>query len=297
VFTLIRYRKKFTLIILVFLIISISVIPINVYADSTVSIELEGFRWKKFPLRILVDMNNWSQPEYALAVREAVDIWIKSIWAYCNLFNDTTLAIIRHSFYVSNINTTNSYDVFFTFTSDELSSNVVGLTTFTWNPILQIPKSPIIINITTYSGTASSLFIKNIAMHEFGHSLGLGHTSSPNTSNGPELMYFSTPTRRAVYPSTLDLYALNVLYEGHFEQYIELPTSIPYKILELNEVNPPIIPPNEIQPNLDYTIQFIFKNINTIIQHIWENERLSLIILAVSLIIFILASNLNIKKG
>ena len=52
--------------------------------------------------------------------------------------------------YVSNINATSSYDIFITFAKNEISSNVVGLTSYKWNPITQDPTPPLTINITTY---------------------------------------------------------------------------------------------------------------------------------------------------
>lgn len=184
-------------------------------------------------------MNQWSIPDYAIAVHEALDSWVKSIWNFTNSFSDMTLPIINYDFYVSNINSTSNYDVLISFTSDEISPKTVGMTTYRWNLATHEPIPPIIINITTYSSTADPLFVKNIAMHEFGHALGLGHASSQTTSNGPELMYYSTPRHQIVYPSTLDVYGLIELYEGIFDQEVQLPSNIPYEMLAEGDIPPP----------------------------------------------------------
>ena len=75
------------------------------------------------------------------------------------------------------------------------------------------------------------LFVKNIAMHEFGHALGLGHAGSQNTQNGPELMYYASSKDSVVYPSTLDVYGLTRLYSGNYGQTVYLPPDIPYEML------------------------------------------------------------------
>jgi hypothetical protein len=205
------------------------------------SIALEEFRWTHFPIKVLVDMNQWTQPDYATAVREALDSWIKSIWNYTNTYNDTTLTAINYLYYLSNVNSTINYDVFITFTADIIppGPNTVGLTTYSWDLSTRQPVPPITINITTYSGSAKSLFVKNVAMHEFGHVLGLGHASSQNTSNGPELMYYASSKSEIVYPSTLDIYGLTQVYNGHYSQTVSLPSTIPYVMLAEGDIPPP----------------------------------------------------------
>jgi len=211
-------------------------------------IQLEAFRWNSFPLKVLVDMNQWSIPDYAAAVHESLQGWILSIWSY-NQTGYKTLRSISYAFYLSNVNSTTDYDVLVTFTSNEISPNVVGLTTSRWNPATHEPIPPITINITTYSKTANHLFVRNIAMHEFGHALGLGHASSQTTTDGPELMYPQSTVNKVVYPSTLDLYGLTVLYQGSFGQPVQLPASIPYQIVWPTGVQPVQEP--------DYTRLFI----------------------------------------
>lgn len=161
-------------------------------------------------------------------------------------FNDTTLTSVNYLFYLSDVNSTSKYDVLITFTPDEISSpsNTVGLTTYTWDSTTHEPIPPITINITSYSATATNLFIRNVAMHEFGHALGLGHASSQSTTDGPELMYYVSPRNQAVYPSTLDVYGLTVLYRGSYSQTVQLPPDIPYKMLTSCNVPPP--PPSPI---------------------------------------------------
>jgi predicted Zn-dependent protease len=212
----------------------------TVSAD-TYYIPLEDFRWTRFPLRVYVDMNEWSIPEYAVGVREALDSWVKSIWNYTQAYNDTSLSMINYVFYVSNVNATQNYDVYFTFTADKMppDSNTVGLTTYKWDAFTHEPISPITINITTYSGGVSSFFVKNVAMHEFGHALGLGHAGQANTWNGPELMYYASSKNQVIFPSTLDVYGLTRLYAGDFGQNVQLPPYLPYVMLAEGTVPPP----------------------------------------------------------
>jgi hypothetical protein len=186
-------------------------------------------------------MNQWSTPDYAVAVHEALDCWEKSIYNYTHSYTNETL-MFDFVFYMSDVNYTSDYDIILSFARNEISqgSKGVGLTTFKWNVRTHDPIPPIIINVTTYSATADFLFVKNVAMHEFGHALGLGHASSSNTIDGQELMYPTSTNDQVVYPSTLDIYALMVLYhEGNFGLTVQLPSDIPYKMLAEGQKLPP----------------------------------------------------------
>jgi hypothetical protein len=211
------------------------------YADTTPmapSIELHPFRWNHFPLNVLVELNEWSTREYAVAVRRALDTWINSIWNYTHTYTNTTLAL-SYRFYVSTVNASDTYDIRISFTPNEIEGNIVGLTTMRWNPRTHEPITPFTITITSYSATADTLFITNIAMHEFGHALGLGHVESPETTNGPELMYPTSSYGQLMYPSTLNIYGLIQLYRGNFRTTVVLPSTIPYVMVTHGSPPPP----------------------------------------------------------
>jgi hypothetical protein len=141
--------------------------------------------------------------------------------------------MINYVLYVSNINATQNYDVYISFTADNMppGSNTVGLTTYRWDGLTHEPILPITINITTFSGGVNSFFVMNIVMHEFGHALGLGHAVPSKTWNGPELMYYISLKNQVVYPSTLDIYGLTRLYAGNFNEQAQLPPYLPYVML------------------------------------------------------------------
>lgn len=212
-------------------------------ARVAVSIELEEFRWNRFPISVYVDLNQWSVPDYAVAIREALDSWLKAIWNYTNAYGGQPLAMISYDYYVSNANSTRNPDVIISFTSSVMSGNAVGLTTYYFDANSHEPIPPITINITTYSGKANDLFVEDVTMHEFGHVLGVGHASSPNTQNGPELMYPESSKSETVFPSTLDVYALKKLYQGVFHRTAQLPAGIPYVMLPEGSIPPPQTPP------------------------------------------------------
>ncbi len=217
------------------------IVVLSAPSMSSYYIVTEEFRWSNFPLKVYVDMNDLSTPDYAIAVREALDGWVKSIWNYTQTYNETSLPTITYLLYISDANVTHDYDVFLTFTGDNIppNSNTVGLTTYSWDALAHRPIAPITINITTFSATATKLFVKNVVMHEFGHVLGLGHAYPSTTLNGPELMYYSSSKNQVVYPSTLDVYGLASLYSGKYNQNIQLPDNIPYVMLAEGAIPPP----------------------------------------------------------
>jgi hypothetical protein len=203
-----------------------------IHAVTSPSIELEQHYWNRTSFNVLVDANQWSTPEYLVAVRDALDAWVTSCWKFTQSYGNTTWSI-DYNFFVNNINSTDDHDIFVVFVPNQIdpTNNIIGKTKGRWNSVTHTPIPPITILITTHSATADRLLVKNVAMHEFGHAFGLGHGSLQWTSNGPELMHASLATSASVYPSTLDVFGLIMLFRGHVNQTVHLPATIPYTIL------------------------------------------------------------------
>jgi hypothetical protein len=205
----------------------------SVQANPSYSINLTEFRWTKFPLRVYVEMNEWSVPAYALSIRDALDNWMRSIWNYSETHRDALLPTMTYELYLSNVNGTTDRDVYISFSANTIppGTNTVGLTKYDWNATTCKPIPPVNITVTTFSCNATSLYVKNVVMHEFGHALGLGHAAQVNTSDGPELMYIGSSKKLPIFPSTLDIYGLSRLYAGEYDHIIQLPDNIPYIML------------------------------------------------------------------
>ncbi|PCN50159.1 hypothetical protein B6U99_05950 [Candidatus Geothermarchaeota archaeon ex4572_27] len=101
-------------------------------------------------------------------------------------------------------------------------------------------KAEIELHVYYDGGRLSAADVYNVALHEIGHALGLGHSSTREAENGPELMYPTyTPGAIKMTPTTLDAYAVATAHRwaamGAFVRpsstSVELPIGIPYRML------------------------------------------------------------------
>ena len=106
-----------------------------------------------------------------------------------------------------------------------LPLGVVGCTRLSWNYSGNITQAIVFLDTKQLTNpNTGSIFL---ALHEFGHTLGLPDLPSSPTSpcQFQDLFCLYYADR---YPSTLDLYALHELAEGKRETKVSLPPWIPY---------------------------------------------------------------------
>ncbi|MGB9896210.1 MAG: zinc-dependent metalloprotease family protein, partial [Thermoproteota archaeon] len=216
----------------------------NSYVKTAVpSIDLEKCSWDHASINILLIPNSssWFDEKYLVFTRLAIDSWKASINAYTNAYGSSYLNKITFNVFVLGVNSSSHYDIYVRFYKD-ITDGIAGLTDYRY-----YEDSGKLVNVTitiaseVYGEKLSYTQIRNVVAHEIGHSLGLGHALQKDTINGLELMYYafdlSSTVQDTIYPSTLDIYALSVIYKwletGIYESVtassVSLPGNIPYK--------------------------------------------------------------------
>jgi predicted Zn-dependent protease len=175
----------------------------------------EAASWDKTDLRLLIDNNtaNIDAPEINLveAVGTSLDKWRRSIKIFIeNNPQFAYLGRINITVYVQGGNYTllsDNPDIEIAF-YNRLSSSLLGETQLLISNANFIDHAEISISVRDLSARG----IINILTHEFGHALGLKHSDEPD-----DLMYSERERGEVkeivLCPSTLNLYALSLLYQ------------------------------------------------------------------------------------
>ncbi len=187
----------------------------DVAGEEAYALEVQGFAWTHSSLNALVipaDNESWWNPLYINATLRAIGQWNEAITQFAQ--NNTDYSYLSGLIIQSNISneTLSGYDIYINWTEASLSntSDEIGLTrTF-------VSRDTTITNCTislaahaNHQMSLNDVDMQNIALHELGHGLGLGHC---NYTGDLMYLFYSVGGGAGEEVSSLDAYGVATVF-------------------------------------------------------------------------------------
>jgi predicted Zn-dependent protease len=225
------------------------------------SLQLQGYVWSHSTLNALVvpaDNESWWEPSFLNTALRAIGQWNEAIATFASNYSDYSyLSSLRIEPTVSNTSQP-GYDIYVSWHESPFSNTTdeVGLSQISADYQNIITNCTVNLAAHTNHGdTLNEGDMQNIALHELGHSLGLGHSNSTG-----DLMYaLYTMGSPAEEVSTLDAYGVATIFAWETStpisypivsvvNHVILPTGIPYQFLPVSQKNarPPTLANNSV---------------------------------------------------
>jgi hypothetical protein len=238
--------RKFLLFLWIFsLVFAFSFVSCNgVRGQEDSSLQLQGFVWNRLTLNALLvtaDNESWWNPDYLNTTLRAIGQWNDAIKAFSANYSDFSyLSNLKIQPIISNT-TQPGFDIYINWTGSPLSkTDEVGLSQISANFGTIINCTTNLATHTNHGEALKEEDMQNIALHELGHSLGLGHSNYTG-----DLMYSVYTIGYAPEDvSTLDVYGVATLFAW------EINATNFYPVSDWLKVNSVILPPNIVYRGL-----------------------------------------------
>ena len=282
--------KKAALAALLVLTLSFSMFAVvDAQTTSDYEVALEGPTWGHSVITILVlplYSQTWWNPSYLNATLRAISQWNDAFTYFASNYSDLAyVSGVQFSPEVSNF-TLPGFDSYLTWVEQFGNETCeAGLTQTTYSSLNVISNSSIRFSAYDCQGNIlTEVDMQNVALHELGHCVGLGHANYTD-----DTMYYAYTLGSSVRElSTLDIYGVATVFrwmaaspqydagnQGEPTYSVTLPPNIEYKYMP--------IPANDTPPKS--AVAQILTFLNAFTQFVLQPEVLPLIVLAVATVV------------
>jgi hypothetical protein len=250
-----------------------AIVQAQTQSQNTNFLEIQGITWNHAILNVLLikpDNQSWWNPLFLNATIRAIGQWNDAITYFSSNYSlYSYLSSVKLNWAVSDV-TEDGFDIYLSWTKSPIANtyNEIGLETSTSEGNVILSSNISLAAETSHGNSLNTIDMQNIALHELGHSLGLGHCNSTGDIMYPAYTLLSSP----ILISTLDAYGVSTIFawlQNPFsftpvDQWLQngpltLPSNIQYTNLPVSPQNasPQTIADNPVIETLVLMVQIL----------------------------------------
>ena len=292
---MVMHRLFVLLLLLTMLLItpfSGAIVQGQTQSQNTNFLEIQGITWNHATLSVLLvtpQNQSWWNPLFLNSTIRAIGQWNDAITYFSSNFSlYSYLSSVKLNWVVSN-KTEDGFDIYLSWTQSPIANiyNEIGLETSTSISNVILSSNISLAAETSHGNSLNTIDMQNIALHELGHSLGLGHSNVTGDIMYPDYTILSPP----ILISTLDVYGVSTVFawvQNTFSfnpvnqwlqnEPITLPKNIQYASL-------PVSPKNASPQTLGYNP--IIETLSLMFQILIHPEIAAIVIIFIGVLIII----------
>jgi hypothetical protein len=250
-----------------------AIVQVQAQSQNIDYLEIQGITWNHSELNILLvtpDNQSWWNPLFLNSTIRAIGQWNDALSYFSSNFSlYSYVSSVKLNWAVADV-ADDGFDIYLSWTKSPIANtyNEIGLETSTSEGNVILSSNISLAAETSHGNSLNTIDMQNIALHELGHSLGLGHSNFTGDIMYPAYTILSPP----ILISTLDAYGVSTIFawiQNTFNfnpvnqwlqnEPINLPSNIQYASLPVSPQNasPQTLADNPIIETLTLMFQIL----------------------------------------